>query len=55
MKIDMSPEAIRQRLQQVEALRRLCLSLARTSAGRDVIHRHSANNRVQRTSLALGR
>jgi hypothetical protein len=55
MKIDMSPAAIRQRLEQVEALRRLCLSLARSSAGREVIRRFPANNKVQRTSLALGR
>ena len=55
MKIDMSPEAIRQRLEQVKALRQLCLSLARSSAGREVMQRCSANNKVQRTSLALGR
>lgn len=55
MKIDMSPAAIRQRLDQVRALRRLCLSLARSSAGRMVIQRCPANNKVQRTSLALGR
>jgi len=54
MKIDMSPGAIRQRLEQVSALRQLCLSLARSSAGREVIRRHSANDKVQRTSLALG-
>ena len=29
MKIDLSPAAVRLRLEQVEALRRLCLSLAR--------------------------
>ncbi len=55
MKIDMSPTAIRQRLEQVEALRKLCLSLAKSSAGSDVIQRFPANNKVQRTSLALGR
>lgn len=55
MKIDMSPAAIRQRLDQVRALRQLCLSLARSSAGREVILRYPANNKVQRTSLALGR
>jgi len=55
MKIDMSPAAIGQRLAQVEALRRLCLSLARSSAGLEVIQRFPANNKVQRTSLALGR
>ncbi len=55
MKIDMSPAAIRQRLDQVRTLRRLCLSLARSSAGLDVIKKHSANNKVQRTSQALGR
>jgi hypothetical protein len=55
MKIDMSPKAIRQRLEQVSALRRLCLSLARSSAGREVIQRCPANKKVQRTSLSLGR
>jgi hypothetical protein len=55
MKIDMSPEAIGRRLDQVTALRRLCLSLARSSAGREVIQRCPANKAVQRTSLALGR
>lgn len=29
MKVDLSPEAVTARLRQVEALRRLCLSLAR--------------------------
>ncbi len=55
MKIDMSSAAIRQRLEQVRALRQLCLSLARSTAGRQVIERFPANNKVRRTSLALGR
>ena len=55
MKIDMSPEAIARRLDQVRALHRICLSLASSSAGREVIEKHPANNKVQRTSLALGR
>jgi hypothetical protein len=54
MKIDMSPAAIRQRLEQVNALRELCLSLARSSAGREVIRRHPANEMVRRISRALG-
>jgi len=55
MKIDMNPAAIRQRLEQVDALRRLCLSLARSSAGRDVIRRFPTNRKVHRTAQALGR
>ena len=55
MKIDMSPEAIRQRLDQVRILHRLCLSLARSSAGREVIRKCPDNDKVRRTSLALGR
>ena len=55
MKIDMSPKAIGRRLNQVRELRRLCLSLARSSAGRDIARRFPANQAVQRTSQALGR
>ncbi len=55
MKIDMSPTAVTKRLRQVSALRNLCLSLARSSAGREVVQRHPTNKKVQRTSLALGR
>lgn len=55
MKIDMSPRAVRLRLEQVSALRRLCLSLAGSSAGRRIVERCPTNKRVQRTSRALGR
>ena len=55
MKIDLSPAAVRLRLEQVEALRRLCLSLARSSAGRQVMEKHPADENVKRTAAALGR
>lgn len=54
MKIEMSPEAIARRLNQVSALRHLCLSLARSSAGRTVIQKHATNDKVKRTLRALG-
>ena len=34
MKIDMSPEAVANRLKAFNELRRVCLSLAKSSAGR---------------------
>jgi hypothetical protein len=55
MKIDMSAEAIDRRLKQVSALRRLCLSLARSSAGQEIMRKHADNPKVQRTIRALGR
>ncbi len=55
MKIEMDAEHIRQRFEQVRALRRLCLSLARSSAGREIIERCRSNAAVQRTSRSLGR
>ena len=54
MKIDLSPSAVRARLEQVESLRRLCLSLARSSAARAVAARHPDNEKVRRTAAALG-
>jgi hypothetical protein len=54
MKIDMSPEAIAKRLQIVNDLRQLCLSLANSSAGKDILKKNSANKSVQRTSRSLG-
>lgn len=54
MKIEMTPEAIARRLNQVSAVRRLCLSLARSSAGRTVLEKHPANEKVKRTLRALG-
>ena len=55
MKLDMSQEAVGRRLQCVRQLRRLCLSLAGSSVGRDLARRFPANKTVQRTSQALGR
>ncbi|MFN8547420.1 MAG: hypothetical protein U0527_05470 [Candidatus Eisenbacteria bacterium] len=54
MKIEMDAEHIRQRFERVRELRRLCLSLARSSAGHDVIRRCQENEKVRRTSRALG-
>ncbi len=56
MKIDMSSAAVTSRLRQVEQLRRLCLSLARSSVGLEIIQRHKETNAiVQRTAKALGK
>jgi len=55
MKIDMSPEAIANRLKAVNELRRVCLSLAKSSAGREIMKKNSKNKTVQRTLSALGR
>lgn len=55
MKIEMSPAAVTRRLRQVEQLTQLCLSLAESSAGKEVRSKFQANRAVQRTSLALGR
>jgi len=54
IKIDLSPAAVGRRLRQVRDLRRLCLSLAKSSAGRDIARKFSANPAVRRTSQALG-
>lgn len=54
MKIDMSPEAIAGRLKTVEELRQLCLSLARSSAGKDILKKNPDNQSVMRTAQALG-
>jgi hypothetical protein len=54
MKIDMSPEAITRRLEEVEELREACLALADSSAGRRIRQKHPDNPQVQRTSQALG-
>ena len=55
MKIDMSPEVITKRLKIVNELRRTCLSLANSNAGKEIMNKFSANESVQRTSRALGR
>ena len=54
MKIDMSPEAVAKRLKLVNELRRLCLSLANSSKGREIMKKNSKNKIVQRTAQALG-
>ena len=55
MKIDMSSRAVTMRLKTVSQLRRTCLSLADSSAGRKIRKKFSTNKQVQRTSQALGR
>lgn len=55
MKIDMSARAITLRLKQVNQLRRTCLALAQSSAGKKIQEKYKANASVQRTSKALGR
>ena len=54
MKIDMSPRSITLRLQTVNQLRQVCLSLAKSSAGQNIRKQFSTNKSVQRTSQALG-
>ncbi|GAB6270609.1 MAG: hypothetical protein STSR0003_04490 [Smithella sp.] len=53
MKIDMSSEAIAKRLKVVNELRRTCLSLANSSAGKEIQKKYPANKSVQRTRRAL--
>lgn len=55
MKIDMRSEAIGKRLKIVNELRRTCLSLANSSAGKEILKKYSANKSVQRTLQSLGR
>ncbi len=54
MKIDMSREAVTKRLKIVNELRRACLSLANSDAGKRIMKKCSANKSVQRTSQSLG-
>lgn len=54
MKIDVSAKAITNRLKTVNQLRKICLSLANSSAGRKVIRQFPDNNLVQNTSNAIG-
>jgi hypothetical protein len=54
MKIDLNPEAIAQLLNTVNELRRTCLSLAKSSAGKEILKKFSANKTVQRTARSLG-
>lgn len=55
MKIDMSREAVTNRLKTVEQLRKLCLSLANSSAGQHVRTQFPDNDSIQKTERALGR
>lgn len=55
MKIDMRPDAITKRLKIVNELRRTCLSLADSSAGKRIRKLFSSNESVRRTSRAIGR
>jgi len=55
MKIDLSPQAVTLRLKQVNELRRTCLVLANSSAGRKIREQFNANKFMQRTSNGLGR
>jgi hypothetical protein len=54
MKIDMSRKAVTNRLKTVNQLRKVCLSLANSSAGKKIRKQFPANEAVQRTSHALG-
>ena len=54
MKIDMSSRAITLRLQTANQLRKACLALAKSSAGKYIRKQFSDNQSVQRTSQALG-
>jgi hypothetical protein len=53
MKIDMSREAVTKRLKTVDQLRKVCLSLASSSAGKSIRKTIPADETDQRTSLAL--
>jgi hypothetical protein len=55
MKIDMSRQAITSRLKTVNQLRKVCLSLADSNAGKTIRKQFSANQDVQRTSEAIPR
>ncbi|MBF0100227.1 MAG: hypothetical protein HQK77_04895 [Desulfobacterales bacterium] len=50
----MSPDVITKRLNIVNQLRRICLSLADSSAGKKIRKHYVENKTVQRTSLAIG-
>jgi hypothetical protein len=51
----MSEKAITNRLKTVNELRKTCLSLANSSAGKKIRKKFATNNSVQRTSAAIGR
>ncbi len=54
MKIDMSSHSVTIRLEMVNQLRRTCLSLANSSAGKKIRNQFPGNKSVQRTSHAIG-
>jgi len=54
MELDMSPEAVTRRLETVAQLRRACLLLADSSAGRRIREKCGANEVVRRTAQAIG-
>jgi hypothetical protein len=55
MNIDMSSSAVASRLRQASQLRRLCLSLANTPQGRDMLRRLNPDDPARRrVELALG-
>jgi hypothetical protein len=55
MKIDMSKQAVTNRLKTVNELRKVCLSLANSSVGKKIRKQFPTNEAIQRTSKALGR
>jgi len=52
MKIDMGPEAIAKRLKVVNELRTTCLSLANSSAGKEIQNKFFANKAVLQDSTS---
>ena len=54
MKIDMSKQAVTNRLKTVNELRKVCLSLANSSAAKEIRKRFPDHKAVQRTSDAIG-
>ncbi|MDD3249757.1 MAG: hypothetical protein PHF23_05235 [Smithellaceae bacterium] len=54
MKIDMSPEVVAHRLKPVNKLRKACLSLAGSGAGKDILKENRNNDTVRRTARAPG-
>ncbi len=55
MKIDTTSAAVTRRLKQTAELRRLCLALAKSSAGLKIQKKYRTNKRIERTARALGR
>jgi hypothetical protein len=55
LKMHMNKEAVTKRLKIVNDLRRACLSLGDSSAGKKIRKEHADNPSVQRINRALGR